>query len=566
MALLAIKIPNNYIPIITMTPSIETINAVFAMIGKYRHTPIKSLGQFIEEVYRMIRQMPALRVDLDSVQVYFEEVSIQDSLNRGELQNMGLSGSSSLISSENQWFTLNRLVDDETDCLHPNGVLLLLSLPPLRNLNIQRGSNDLARVKSVEALVDSATMDMPFSPDVPAASQVQFLRLVRSAKLDARWVDVIDWMTEKSHLQHAIAYKVFGETSEKLRPCADMLDLRRVLIRVEYEDMAQMLAKLGSATPQKVVELADTLGLAKLSNMHSYVAAISDKVHEIPSDKVAMLLQEPASFVVRLKAESQNVIDRAKAFGKHRTPARSVNCFDGGTYEGFVRDYSGEAAALLAMLDSEDPIKIEYWIHHVFSEASGPLKAFCFLTMIRPEKTERFGASELDKLVGLLRLNFHQYISDEVITHGMGRPALALGANFLLDKPDVSGLFTGATLMEDFMAILDKRHMAAHSVGPGTYHKKPKDFKQALALFGLVRHVSQAVGFKEPPVVSSFQERMKIAASIGYRSTDFSGPTVTLDGLWNCYQEFHELLPQYMDQMLLPMLIKLYNEAMRAIP
>ena len=50
MALLAIKIPNNYIPIITMTPSIETINAVFAMIVKYRHTPIKSLGQFIEEV------------------------------------------------------------------------------------------------------------------------------------------------------------------------------------------------------------------------------------------------------------------------------------------------------------------------------------------------------------------------------------------------------------------------------------------------------------------------------------------------------------------------------------
>ena len=60
MALLAIQIPNNYIPIITMTPSIETINAVFAMIGKYRHTPIKSLGQFIEEVSRMIRQMPAL--------------------------------------------------------------------------------------------------------------------------------------------------------------------------------------------------------------------------------------------------------------------------------------------------------------------------------------------------------------------------------------------------------------------------------------------------------------------------------------------------------------------------
>ena len=106
--------------------------------------------------------------------------------------------------------------------------------------------------------------------------------------------------------------------------------------------------------------------------------------------------------------------------------AESVNCFDGGTYEDFVREYSGEAAALLAMLNSEDPIKIESWIHHVFSVASGPLKAFAFLTMIKPDKTSRFGASELDKLVGLLRLNFYQYISGAVITHGMGRPALAL--------------------------------------------------------------------------------------------------------------------------------------------
>ena len=77
-----------------------------------------------------------------------------------------------------------------------------------------------------------------------------------------------------------------------------------------------MLTKLGSATPQKVVELADTLGLGKLSNMHSYVAAISesDKVHEIPNNKVALLLEEPASFVVRLKTESQGVSERAKAF------------------------------------------------------------------------------------------------------------------------------------------------------------------------------------------------------------------------------------------------------------
>ena len=64
MALLAIRIPNNYIPIITMTPTLETINAVFAMIGKYRHTSIKSLGQFIEEVPRMIRQIPALTLDM----------------------------------------------------------------------------------------------------------------------------------------------------------------------------------------------------------------------------------------------------------------------------------------------------------------------------------------------------------------------------------------------------------------------------------------------------------------------------------------------------------------------
>ena len=208
-------------------------------------------------------------------------------------------------------------------------------------------------VMSVKALVDSATMNMPFSPDVPAASQVQFLRLVMNAKLDTRWVDVIDWMTERSHMQHAIAFKVFGETSEKLRLYADMLDLRRVLIRDEYEDMALMLTKLGSATPQKVVELADTLGLGKLSNMHSYVAAISDKVHEIPNNKVALLLEEPASFVVRLKTESQGVSERAKAFVKHKIPAKSVNCFDGGTYEGFVRSFSGEAGALLAMLDSE---------------------------------------------------------------------------------------------------------------------------------------------------------------------------------------------------------------------
>ena len=74
-----------------MTPTIETINEVFAKIGKYRHAPIKSLAQFIEEVPRMIRQMPALKADLYSIQVNFEEVSITSSLNAREVKNVGLS-------------------------------------------------------------------------------------------------------------------------------------------------------------------------------------------------------------------------------------------------------------------------------------------------------------------------------------------------------------------------------------------------------------------------------------------------------------------------------------------
>ena len=45
----------------------------------------------------------------------------------------------------------------------------------------------------------------------------------------------------------------------------------------------------------------------------------------------------------------------------------------------------------------------------LFAKASGPLKAFAFLTMIKSDKTEMFGAKESDKLVGLLRLNFPQY-------------------------------------------------------------------------------------------------------------------------------------------------------------
>ena len=61
------------------------------------------------------------------------------------------------------------------------------------------------------------------------------------------------------------------------------------------------------------------------------------------------------------------------------------------------------------MLDSEDSIKVEYWIYQVFDQGSGPLGAFAFLTMIKSDKTEMFGAKESDKLVGLLRLNFPQY-------------------------------------------------------------------------------------------------------------------------------------------------------------
>ena len=66
---------------------------------QYRHTPIKS-GQFIEEVYRMFRQMPALRVDLDSVQVHLRKYLFRTVC--AVSCKIGLSGSSSLISSENQ--------------------------------------------------------------------------------------------------------------------------------------------------------------------------------------------------------------------------------------------------------------------------------------------------------------------------------------------------------------------------------------------------------------------------------------------------------------------------------
>ena len=93
--------------------------------------------------------------------------------------------------------------------------------------------------------------------------------------------------------------------------------------------------------------------------------------------------------------------------------------------------------------------------------------------MIKSDKTERFGEKELDKLVGLLRLNCVQYISDAVITHGMGRPALALGTNFLLDKPLVNRLFTGAASIEDFLRILDDACFGAGARGPGSLGLAP---------------------------------------------------------------------------------------------
>ena len=59
----------------------------------------------------------------------------------------------------------------------------------------------------------------------------------------------------------------------------------------------------------------------------------------------------------------------------------------------------------------DESTQVGYWIFDVFAQASGPLKAFAFLTMVKSDKTEMFGEKELDNLVGLLRLNFVKYIS-----------------------------------------------------------------------------------------------------------------------------------------------------------
>ena len=58
----------------------------------------------------------------------------------------------------------------------------------------------------------------------------------------------------------------------------------------------------------------------------------------------------------------------------------------------------------------------------------------------------------------------------------MGRPALALGMNFLLDKPLVNRLFTGAASIEDFLRILDDHDAcfgAPVARGPGSLGLAP---------------------------------------------------------------------------------------------
>ena len=67
----------------------------------------------------------------------------------------------------------------------------------------------------------------------------------------------------------------------------------------------------------------------------------------------------------------------------------------------------------------------------------------------------------------------------------MGRPALALGMNFLLDKPLVNRLFTGAASIEDFLRILDDACFGAGVPrrGPGSLGLAPV---VATALFPLI--------------------------------------------------------------------------------
>ena len=78
----------------------------------------------------------------------------------------------------------------------------------------------------------------------------------------------------------------------------------------------------------------------------------------VPNEKLAVMLPEPASasFSVQLKAVLQEITAQARlgdrAFTKQklrlgvraRVAARTVNCFDPGRFERFIRECSGEIA------------------------------------------------------------------------------------------------------------------------------------------------------------------------------------------------------------------------------
>ena len=81
----------------------------------------------------------------------------------------------------------------------------------------------------------------------------------------------------------------------------------------------------------------------------------------VPNERLAVMLPEPASFSVQLKAVLQEITAQARlgdrAFTKQklrlgvraRVAARTVNCFDPGRFERFIRESrcSGEIAEFL---------------------------------------------------------------------------------------------------------------------------------------------------------------------------------------------------------------------------
>ena len=78
----------------------------------------------------------------------------------------------------------------------------------------------------------------------------------------------------------------------------------------------------------------------------------------VPNERLAVMLPEPASFSVQLKAVLQDseitvqarLGDRAFTKQKLRVrarAARTVNCFDPGRFERFIRECSGEIAEFL---------------------------------------------------------------------------------------------------------------------------------------------------------------------------------------------------------------------------